>query len=1503
MKQQHHPTDTRTYEKGISSDINKEILGAGEEGGHIDALNMRSMPMDGNNLAAKKIKGEDLNYPNIDNRCFVEPGKLLDQGYVCMMTQEIDNHIIEIWANPKDKDYPPFMRVDGQIVLMSDKFPVDLAHPLQYHKNENCVSGEFYITNNNTPPMVFSLKDLMTHSGMLPDTSCDQTYFDLFNIDKYTIQSTGILHKPSFIKQTASASGVYDLVIGGTGMPVGSYSYSYRYVTTQGDRTPFSPFTELIPVVRNNSTSFSPYFPNTRTFASVPDINSNTPYGNHIRIKYENNADFSFIEIRRDSWYTGTPIDVPPISEVIGSIPITAGLNVINVLDRASGTFEGAVILDLEEQTNQFNSVERAKSIRYFNDRLYLMNVAYKPKDLGGAIKFVDNEKPVFPVIQKLFKAGHKNVFNSALYKSYMRGEKHAFAVVLFDEKHSSTYAEQIPGSALNYQFPNRREPLSSESLGMSYMGTVYAMDVDGNLNQTHEVFDHYDAVRRQSFDDSNGDYLISVKENDPFNVLTPTSQNDTDTTYQYRIDQQVGLNGTPSEDFNPKGFGLDYYSMGYAFKGIQDYPEQWGDGFSVVQTDPAMRVVAQGFGFYSLSEAEKLGQADGAKSTDSIWAYFPDLELLYPEVYEDVLNNPTSYQIQFVSPLGYYTEVYSHINDVIDIRDKGADMIVYPRIMFDGKDIDDGQTIFNPKIANATGFYDPTTTHRYIPYGKFTNTANSSSPAFPSNGNGNAVFDILQTNNVTTYSGSQSYLNIKVDAQIYNETGPNSSTNPNLNADDAGVMEWREPMYVVNLIKNSDINPGLTTQYKYCANYIKFKSLVLESDGSLNQSAQLVSERWEDCIPTFNGEINNDYAGYYRFVYVVDEFLVERRWLNVTNESGGFISGILGTLSSFGSATVTDASGTYDIYGIYTHTQTQEDMCPVFTLNFDYTPGYENFTAIPLGSNVYVKYDNRIPVRIFNGDTYVNESIWAVMDNEYGAAGEPKDTLATFTWNIPFPFKSYEYADGYRVWQKAGSVWNYAANTDKFKFNETGIRGAWIRQMVTMWTAETRINLSFAFNNESPEKANLDQHFPLVNYITRPYKWQTGSEDDRTTFENNNKLNPLYFNKYGYEWNWWSFGGFRFSPQTNIDYTKSQTTTIYTSTPAVGFTEQSEYCTRVIWSERRPINIQNTPTVKTFAAKNYFDISDDTGEIKFAFSCLSNDKGNNLYAITDSGVCLLLVDKRIIHEINANELATVGSDIGGILGQLWIDRTIGMSDETWRSWAEYSNSLFFMNDRGVFAFAENELVELSRNGFYELFERQFLSKLGVLYDSNLCGVYNVKNKEYIFNIELKLEHSTMIYGVDQKALQCQSSYNYDKYLQLGHKLYGMRDAQTFELGIGNTLFDGDITCYITGVSDKDAYFDKEFIRIRVNSHSKPEQIYFYDSYDDYKADNYSSMVDAVANPIAIKDYYGYECYIPRKDLAPHYRQQGRVLIFKIVSTTDEEFLVVSTGVQYKALK
>jgi hypothetical protein len=1511
MKQQHHPIDLKTYQKGINSDSNKEVLGSSDSGEHIDALNMRSMPMDGDNFAKKKIKGEVSVYPNIDNRCIGGTGLPLSSDYECMMSQEINEHIIEIWASATPNINPPIFRVDGKIVASSFDIPIDLEHPLQYAKNESCVSGEFYVTNFNTPPMVFSLRDLMENSGMLPDSECTQKYFAEFNLSEYVIQSTGTLFKPMFIKQASgSPSSVYNFVFGSLGLAVGSYSYSYRYVTGQGDRTPFSPITELIPVVRNVSTQFAPYFPNSRTFGSAPDVNSPTNYGNHIRIKYDNTSNFSFIEIRRDSWYAGEPIDLPPVSEIIGSFPIEPGLNVVDVLDRVepgSTTIEALT----EDELIPTTSIKKAKAIRYYNDRLYLMNVSYQSQDIADEVDFVDEINPVFPTIQKLGKEGHRNVFNAAMYKNSIRGERIGVGVVFHDQNNGISYAVKVP-NAESFTFPNRRDEVSTDALGTSYFGVVTAANVNGSISNTYEAFDHEDTVRRNEFDTTGGLELVNLFDNgildSRYNTLNPTSQNDPDSDYEYQINGSVAIGDTPPFiPYNPKGFGLNYYSQGFAFKGISSFPSNFSEGFSVVQTSPARRVLAQGMGFYSMNQAEGILGSDGGKDTNAFWAYFPDLELYDPDTFIDLVNNPTSYQMQLVSPLGYFSEMYSGFNDDNPLapRTKGVDMIVYPRVLKDGIHTD-GDYMFNPALSGG-GLSGITHTDGldYVAYGRYMNYITQDTSSFPSNSNGNNIFQVLTVEEKVTYSGRQNFIRIELDQNFYNEAGPQyGSGNATLDADDEGPMQFREPMYVINLIKN-DATPsqGLTTEFRYSANYIKFKSKVLQSDGSINQSCTLVSERWEDCIPRISGQINNAYSNLYRFIYVVDSQGIERRWLNVTFETPLFISALLNTIAINGFDVVTDASGSYNVYGVYTSQQSIQGSCPIFTLNFNEVSGFTNQTVVPDGSFVYVKYDNRIPVRCFIGDSYVNDSIWCPIDMEYGKNGEPRDDLAKFKWNVPFPFKGYGLAQGYKVLKNADilNVHNYIQ--DPLYFNLGGILSMWIRQLVVLWTAETRINLSFAFNNEAPDKANSDQYFPLVNYIPRAHKWNSGDEQDVDQFTQKNSLSDSYYDDYGFEWNLWNYGGFRFIPQTNIDYVKFQNTASYTSVPTLGFEEQSDYCTRVVWSEPRPINIQNTPTVKTFPPSNYYDVSDDTGEIKFAWSALSGDKGNNLYAFTNSGVCLLLVDKRIIHEINANELATVGSDIGGILNQLWIDRRVGMSDETWRTWAEYSNSLFFVNRQSSYMFVDNQIQDLASTGFLDLLRRIFLTKLGTGYSSKMSGGYNVLTSEYIMSVEDEEGFSTLIYGLNQQSLQCQSSYNYDKYLYVGNRLYGHKDFVTYELGIGNTIDGQEIECYLTNVSDKEIYYDKEFIRIRVNSNFKPDKIYFYDGYEDYKVDNFSSVVDATLNPIAIKDYFGYECYIPRKLASPHNRQQGRLAIFKIVSTDQEDFLITSTGVQYKALK
>jgi len=1523
MKQQHHPQDIKTYEKGINSDSNKEILGSSPNGEHLDALNMRSISMDGDNFAKKKIKGEEILFPLEDNRC--NPiGTLTFTGYECMMAQEVNGHIVEIWASSVVGE-DPIIRVDGIIVAYSSDLPFDLDHPLQYDKNESCIGGEIYVTNNNTPPLVFSIKDLMDNSGMNPDTDCTETYFTDFNVEDYTVQVSATLYKPAFIKQVSGASG-YDVVVGTSGLCVGSYSYSYRFVDDQGEATPFSHITELIPVVRNSSPSNAPQYPYSRTFSSEPNVTSSTPYGNHIRIRYENDSQFKFLELRRDSWYAGDPIGVPPVSEIIASIPVIDGMDVIDVLDRAESSFEGSTILTLDEQTDTGSTIRRAKAIRYYNERLYLMNIGYDAKNIEGQIGWVDDTtNGVFSTIENMGKPGHKHVYNAAMHKSNMRGEKTGFGVVLFDKNNNPSYATEIP-NATNFEFPNRRDEIQdlTETNYTSYKGVVRAANTDGAVSKTHEVFDHYDAtVKTGQQDDRSVDpYLYNYKDDETYEALSPTSQFDTRNKLNKAVNSRVApdSDATPFwQDYSPQGFGLNYYSQGFGFKGINDWPS-WADGFSVVQTNPAQQVIAQGLGFYSLTPADSGFGADTQKDKDSFWGYFPDLELLYPDIANDIINNPNAYSLQLVSPLGYFTEVYSSRNDTLAQRRKSADMITYARIL---RDSEVAQRI-NPIIASDSGISDPAfpiLQYKYVAYGRYTNYSTGDSPAFNGNANGNALFPILEFDEVTTNSTRQGYFKVRVDDSVIGSIYNTATMSPSVNKDaqDLGVMEWREPMYVINIIKNTDINPGLTTQYRYGANFIKFKSLILESNGTSNQSAVLVSERWEDCIPQISGQISPAYTNVQRFVYVEDLNGVSQRWLNVEFFSPGDLTTVLTGLAAgvpYNNAVFTDG---FDIYGVYTSTETPGDsdgVCRIFTLNFNNISGYTQFTTIPLGYKVYVQYDNRIPVRVFGGDTYINESIWAPIDNNYGNNGEPSGTDGgwlfpdnEFKMNAPFPLKTYEYVDTYPMWEESGTGWNYNFN-EQFEFcNSLGLQSSLIRQLVTVWTAETRINLSFAWNVEQPDKAVSDQYYPLINYIPRPNKWEISDPGDKTQFESDNKISPQYFDDYGYEWNLWDKGGFRFTMgnlQTNLDYSKTQTTNTFTTIPAVGFEEQTDFCTRIVWSLKRPMNVQNTPSVKTFPSNNYFDISDDTGEIKFGWSALSNDKGNNLYAFTDSGVCLLLVDKRVIHEINANELATVGSDIGGILNQLWIDKTIGMSDETWRSWAEYSNAIFFANGISAYTFSDNQLTEIARTGFFELLNRKYNQLIGEGYEAKISGGFNVLTKEYIMNVCTKgeaPEFSTLIYGVQQTALQCQSSYNYDKYLYYKNHLFGMKGSGTYELGIGNQIDGVNMECYLTGVSDKDIIADKEFIRIRVNSNSKPEKIYFYKSFADYKANAFDSVVDANASPLSIKNYFGYECYIPRSLTTPYERNQGRVAIFKIVSVKDEEFLVTSTAVQYKALK
>ena len=199
----------------------------------------------------------------------------------------------------------------------------------------------------------------------------------------------------------------------------------------------------------------------------------------------------------------------------------------------------------------------------------------------------------------------------------------------------------------------------------------------------------------------------------------------------------------------------------------------------------------------------------------------------------------------------------------------------------------------------------------------------------------------------------------------------------------------------------------------------------------------------------------------------------------------------------------------------------------------------------------------------------------------------------------------------------------DYAAPTDAFLINS-------VRQLVTVFTSENLLPTNFGYNLPDPGTYELSRTFPNINYIMRPRYY------DVLVAANNfvaagGQIFDQYAVDYPDEHLIWNYGGFRYKPNLPIDYAHKQNIKIYDSKPSVGYEEKGRYFDRVVWSLDRQGNIQDSPNLKTFLVENKYDIDDQAGKIKFAFDADVDRYGNVIYAITERGICMLLVDKNMI--------------------------------------------------------------------------------------------------------------------------------------------------------------------------------------------------------------------------------------------------------------------------------
>lgn len=1503
-----------TFNLGANTSEEKELSGSKEGSGeYIIGRNQRSVSSEGNTGDSEKIKGEELFYQrNV-------PG-----DYQCIGAITVNKDIVEVWSSANNA-LEPFIRVNGVVVLKSLLFDYRPDMPLQMDRNQNELGGEIFITDDRIPPMIFNVQDMVDSL-----TTAPTKYFSAFDPKLYSVNLFAPLDIPVFV-ETVNVGG-------GGGLPVGTYSYQIRYSNKEGDRTNLSQRTPQIPIVQNYS-SQSFQYPGVKTYGDEPSPDSNTRYGIKLRFRVTNLQGYDFIEVVRTSYNTNGGINFVPAPKTIAKIDIFNGeISVKDFVDPIESNTN--LVLSDEDITREITFIKAAKAIRYFDRRTTLMNVELASKD--SDLEFLElNDKKMFPVIDRIGKIGFNDPYNFVYRRHYMHGERFGFGVQLWDGVGGKGFTTKVP-EFTSYQVPNRRDPVNPDTELYSYGGTVFTTSVFNTVTKTHEVFDHVDAVAKtdhcsfkniyhnkiasfilgtkgesnvkEDCDETSGEIeshgakvYVGNKVSPYYHPFTPVRANDTNVEgHNYRVNTQVCkamANVVPAfidppagdrEAYAPSIFSPDYHSQGMALTGVANFPD-WAKSFSVVRTEAAGRVVAQGIGMYKLNPADYklIGQNKlTTKDSDTFWFFSPDIEngIVSGSLINDIIDSPESYSLQFVSPLGFASEVYSFdAFNLTQLRDRSIDMMVYARMQFDQQT--NGR--INPMEDPNMGI-DGGDGNRYIAYGKWRNV-DQQPGTFTGPDAGNTNFEIASATRIT--EGRGTYMQIKLNgASLYGS----GSTGGTVDADfeDAGLKNFTEPFYMVNIVQNGAIVKDQNIEnYRITSHYQKLESIIGQGNSKLGQKFILVDERWEDAIPALDS--GHPTAATDRYIYIKKATTgVVEKWINVTFKSAGLIATIANAISTTGSYLGT-------IKGMYRH-EIIDPSQRFFNIVFNVSGFY------PLdGDQVIIRYDNTAPIRFWGGDSVIGESIFAPIDREASANGEGLVSSATdaapdsqFPFGIGFPYRLWKMNPRYYQIRrtKAGALANVIQDRD------WGYLG-YIRQMCVMFTAESRVALPYASNNDYPL-----QFFPLINYVIRPHRW----DPDLSLSDNN--IYPDYESDYGpTEKDQWKWGGFRFRQNLNPDYS-TLAPKEFVSKPKFGYTEKTRFYTRCMWSLPRQINQQNTPGLKTFPANNSFDIDDNQGEIKYAYSA-TTDKGENLYAITNTGICLLVTKKSILSDVGAGELAYMAANTF-IKNQYWLNKEIGMYDEMWRSAVESyipvtdssgaevrMEGLFFANNESAFLFMGNSLKDVGRIKYHDTLYPESLMKIQPGYTSHVTAGFDKYHQEYWLHVDTDPGQPgttvrTDVFSQKNERWFGTNDYRFDRFLSLGNRTFGLRNVQTYELGKGFIINGAPIVYEITTAVAPAFFVDKEFIRVRINTGEevKPSKVEFYKTY----GGSVVASIDPSLGPLYLKMYRGFEQYVPRmlqSVSANRDRLQGRLVIVKITHDTAGDFRVINLGVQYKEIK
>jgi uncharacterized protein (TIGR02145 family) len=630
-------------------------------------------------------------------------------------------------------------------------------------------------------------------------------------------------------------------------------------------------------------------------------------------------------------------------------------------------------------------------------------------------------------------------------------------------------------------------------------------------------VYDPVTALRTARKDIDCPTYnIISAEDPDspgttyPYKSITPTGRGMAPNNNKYEGILNSPIMTTVDEVSNVGvgQYGRSISTIGLRIGGIDTIklPPYVGS-FSIVRTPPAGRVVCQGIGMYSLQPKAFPG-GTLTKNLDKLWFFSPEIDAIVGDksnIYDDIKNNPTNYQLQLVAPCGFISDFYSSV--FVDGYLGDQDMVSSP-ICGAG--------------VNARAMYPPDSEETdAITFGKWRNTTQ---------GDGlqtdvDLTFDITAAEDVPHGMCRIPYLELSLNSNIYAnaEVLDEVSTTPQ-------SKDFHEPWYIINIIQNKEVPNNNINSYNDIGHHIHLNSVVGISSGQIGLTFALVNERREDIYSLGDG------AASYRYIWVDG-----KPWLGSNNVSD--TAAYLQTLRTAGKFTPVNG---LECYGMYTVNSAN-------SITFDKVLPTTLVPVIPdSGAVIEVRYNSNSPIEVFLGDIYVADSSFLAIDTKR-SSNTPAITDNYFL-NAPMPQYLFDFNANYY------QALNPLAETHDAIWRIQGISGqavSWIRQWLIYFTCESTVNLPMMYKN----------FFPNRFYTMRPNIWPE-KLDDETVDEYLKRMNiyTAYDNDYPNEYLNWSYGGFSTPSSLSFDYSKSIPLKSFAE-PQSGVNERLSIKKRFHWS------------------------------------------------------------------------------------------------------------------------------------------------------------------------------------------------------------------------------------------------------------------------------------------------------------------------------------------------